>query len=137
MKTIKEIQEEILETAHLSSSGDLARQYFKDSGINIKDLELYDFQGLAYFINKEIDILVNDPEYRMIPLLIVKDKIKRNKDGVFLRCSGSYFKDREAISFWHEKSEFIGFCGELNGCNRTPFIKGFIRWINFLLGKND
>ena len=137
MKTIKQIEEEILGTAHLSSSGDLARQYFKDSGIKLKDLELYDFQGLAYFINKEINILANDPEYRMIPSLIVKEKIKEDRHGVFLRCSGSYFNDREGISFWYDNKQFIGFCGELSGCNRTPFIKGFIKWINFLLAKHE
>lgn len=126
------MREEIFETAHLNSSRDLARKYFEQSGINFADLTLEDFDKLRLFINIEIQKLLADPSYSMISKLMVKPKIKKEKSGVFLRASGNYFPDREAISFYNRGPFFIGFCVWANGCNQTPFMKGFIDWVDFL-----
>ena len=50
--------------------------------------------------------------------------------AAFLRVDGSYFKDREAISF--NGDGFIGFCGWASSRNERPFIDAFIEWTEWL-----
>ena len=126
------MREEILNSAHLITSNDLARKYFDQFGIDFAGLNMSDFEKLKSLIQIEIDKLLADTEYQMITKLRVKDKIKKNKQGVFLRISGNYFTDREGISFNNRNPLFIGFCTEMSGCNRIPFITGFVKWVDFL-----
>lgn len=126
-------KQEILDNSHKCNSSQLCREYI-DGDFLFEKMPMSNFYKLAELIQKEIDKLGNDPTYSMIPKLKVKDKIKKNKDGVFLRISGSYFNDREGISF-NFRNNFVGFCAEMDGCNRTPFIVGFLNWIEEL--KND
>ena len=138
MKTIKQIQEEILKTSHLDSSRQLARDHFKECEINIEELEAKDFKELANLINIEIQKLSKNPKREVIPELKVNSRIKKNKNGVYLRASAYYFEDREGISFWKDNKDFpVGFCANLVYYNQVPFITGFIKWINFLLAKHE
>ena len=63
--------------------------------------------------------------------------VKLNKNGklVFaeIRVKGTYFADREAITF--NEDGFIGFCGWADGYNLTPFIVGFKEWCDYLENK--
>jgi hypothetical protein len=124
-------RQEILDKSHENISSVLCRRYAGDD-YDWSALPLKAFELLAKLTQKEIDILAADKSYDMIPRLRIKDKIRINKkDGVTIRVSGSYFKDREAFSF-NFKDSFIGFCGEMSGCNRTPFITGFVNWVDEL-----
>jgi len=131
---MKDKRKEILDHSHLNSTNELARIYFRESGINFSNLEMKAFEELQLLIQIEIDKLLDDTSYRMITELKVKPIIQRTRyseHGIFLRISGSYFSDREAISFWTNPLK-IGFCGEMSGCNRIPFITGFIKWVDLL-----
>lgn len=51
-------------------------------------------------------------------------------ENAFLRVSGFYFSDREAISF--NRDGFIGFAGwadDADDTNVQPFLRGFMRWL--------
>lgn len=137
------LRKEILANSHLNSVKESARKYFVQSGINFSSLTSADFDKLQQFIQFEIDKLLADPEYRMIKELRVKAKIKRGKDYLSIRIAGSYFSDREGISFntnytaSNSRALFIGFCAEMSGCNQTPFIMGFIKWVDYLEEASD
>ena len=130
---LRPTREEIIEKAHIGSTTDLCRKYASDD-FAFQMMPIENFERLRDLIQIEIDKLLSDPTYQMITKLKVKDKIKRNKDGIFLRISGSYFSDRQGISF-NKKNGFIGFCAEMDGCNRIPFVVGFINWIDELRKK--
>jgi hypothetical protein len=78
--------------------------------------------------------LLADKSYDMVGKLRMHPNIKFDKDNVYLLTDGSYFDKREAISF-NLNSKFIGFCGWASGCNRIPFIKGFVKWCDYLVKK--
>lgn len=48
--------------------------------------------------------------------------------SAFIRVNGTYFKDREAISF--NDDGYIGFCGWAGTKNALPFYRAFARWMN-------
>lgn len=52
--------------------------------------------------------------------------------SAFLRVSGFYFSDREAISF--NKDGFIGFAGWADDVNVQPFLRAFMRWLADWMG---
>ena len=136
-------REEIFEKAHLNESSDMAREYFKQLGLEFKNIKLSDYYKLSEFIQDEINPLLADKSYQMIDKLRMKDKIKKDKWGFYLLTSGYYFNEREAISFYNpEANDYtinIGFCGWASGCNRIPYIKGFIKWCDWMCvkGKNE
>lgn len=51
-------------------------------------------------------------------------------EAAFLRVDGSYFEDREAISF--NGDGFIGFCGWASSKNERPFLDAFEEWCAWL-----
>ena len=129
------MKEEIFEKAHLEESSELARKYFKELGLRIESINLKQAEKLSEFIQSEIDVLSKDESYRMVKELKMCPKINIEKYGIFLFVDGSYFKKRQAVSFEHHKEDgytFIGLCGWASGCNRIPFIKGFIKWCDYL-----
>lgn len=128
-------RQEIIDRSHEFGASDLCRKYVGDDFL-FSAMPISNFERLSVLIQKEIDKLLADESYSMVSKLRVKDKIKKNKDGVFLRVSGSYFSDREGISF-NSRDNFIGFCGWADGCNRTPFILGFLDWVDELGGVNE
>jgi hypothetical protein len=123
-------KQDIINNSHNNNAKELCRKYIGDDLLFAK-IPFSNFRRLAELIQKEIDELLTDNSYDMIGELKVKELIKKNKDGIFLRISGSYFGDREGISFYFSNN-FVGFCGEMSGCNQTPFIIGFLNWIDEL-----
>ncbi len=132
------VKEEIFKKAYLNESSDLAREYFKEQGLKFENLNIKNIKKLRQLINIECFKLLNDKSYSIIEDLEVNVKIKKDKYGICLTTRGSYFNDREAISFWNPKTNDktlpIGFCGWASGCNRIPFIIGFIKWCDWLKG---
>lgn len=129
-------KEEIFEKAHLQESSELARSYFRELGLSFENITISQAYKLSEFITAEIEPLLADKEYHMVLRLCMEEKIKKNKYGIFLFTNGSYFKKREAIYFYNPKTNdrtiTIGFCGCASGCNRIPFIKGFIKWCDWM-----
>ena len=124
------LKEKIFETAHLEESSELARKYFDGCGLVIKYIPIFYYDKLSEFITAEINILLADESYHMVHRLTMNKKIKIDKEGVHLFTDGSYFDKRQAIDFWFK--EKIRFCGWASGCNRIPYIKGFVKWCDYL-----
>lgn len=128
-------KKDIFEKAHLGESSDLTRKYFEEKGLRVESIHLKQCEKLSEFIQIEIDKLSKDKSYQMIEDLKMNPKIRIDEAGIFLFTDGSYFKKRQAISFEHHKKDnykFIGFCGWASGCNRIPFIRGFIEWCDYV-----
>lgn len=127
-------KEEIFEKSHLNESSDLCRQYFKEQGLQLDNFYPTSYYyKLSEFIQDEMYPLLADKTYHMIEQLRMHPKIKFDKDDVYLLTDGSYFNKREAITF-DLYTKFIGFCGWASGCNRIPFIKGFVKWVDWVKG---
>ena len=128
---------EILEQAHENKSSDLARAYFYENGLSFENIKMSDYYKLSEFIEEEIKPLLADKSYHMVERLRMCDKIKKDKYGFYLLTNGAYFKEREAISFYNPKNNdkklLIGFCGWASGCNRLPYIRGFVKWCDYLI----
>ena len=114
---------------------ELARNYFKKCNLTYDDITMNDLYKLIQILNIKITeagscmLMMNEPKLRgKCP------NVKLNKSGklVFaeLRVKGTYFDDREAITF--NKDGWIGFCGWADGYNLTPFVIGFKEWCDFL-----
>lgn len=131
----QDLKEKIFETAHLEESSELARTYFDECGLKMSDVNLDNVEKLKEFITKEMLPLLADEGYHMVKRLRMNKKIKIDKDGVHLYTDGSYFNKRQAIDFWF--AEKIRFCGWASGCNRIPFIKGFIKWCDYMRVQNE
>ena len=127
---MQELRNLIFKEAHEYQTRELAIKYFLGCGLDVLKVTIEDVEKLRDFINKEIYILLADDSYSMVKDLHVKKKIKKYKFGIKLFVDGSYFKNREAISFY--KDRVIGFCGWASGCNRIPFIKGFVEWCDWM-----
>jgi hypothetical protein len=138
--TKERLVRQIISKSHLSQTKDLARQYWDSLDIDPFKLQMDDFLELKRHIQYIIDKLSSKKDYQIIPRLHIKEKILINKNKISLRVSGNYFDDREGITFYKRNKSTglnVGFCGQLNGCNQTPFIQGFITWINIYLLEND
>jgi len=134
------MKQEILEKAHLNESSELARTYFKELGLNYGLIKENDLDELRKFILNEMYPLLDNKTYHMIEELTMDKKIvSKFKKGslveAYLYTNGSYFEKRQAVSF--EEGGFIGFCGWASGCNRLPFIRGFIKWCDWMGDKNE
>jgi len=130
------IKKEIFEKAHLNESSDLCRQYFKDKGLQLDNFyPPSEYYKLSELIQKEIYPLLADKTYSMIGKLRIHPKIEFDKDYVYLFADGYYFNKREAITF-DLRNKSIWFCGWASGCNRIPFIKGFVKWCDYLKETN-
>lgn len=125
-------KEQVYEKAHLNESSELARCYFKELGLQLENFypKSY-YEKLSEMIQEEMYPLLADKTYQMVRNLRMHSKIKYDKDDVYLLTDGSYFSKREAITFDLYK-RFIGFCGWASGCNRIPYIKGFIKWCDWI-----
>lgn len=116
---------------------ELARNYFKESGLTYDDIGMNEIYKLIQILNEKISkanscmIMINEPKLkgRYKNIILKNDKI------VFaeIRVKGTYFNDREAITF--NEDGFIGLCGWADGYNLTPFVIGFKEWCNYLKDK--
>ncbi len=132
---------DIMDNAHKEESSNWAREYFKESGIVFSNIGIEDCKKLRFFINEICFKLCDDKNYSMIKDLEVKRRTRSDKWGIYLKADGSYFKNREAISFWTPDEKLndldfpVGFCAWASGCNRIPFIQGFIKWCDWMKEK--
>ena len=116
----------------------IAREYFNKCNLSYDDIGMNEIYMLIKYLNREIVnadgcmIMINEPKLRGR-----YTNIKLNKNGkiVFaeIRVKGTYFDDREAITF--NDYGFIGFCGWADGRNLTPFVVGFKKWCDYLARK--
>ena len=145
---MSKLREEIFEKAHLEISSDLARKYFYDYGLKLTDIDKKEIQKLKMFMQIEIDKLLVDESYSMVKKLCIDYQVIRNKSGIFIKTNGSYFDKREAICFRkypgfpnytkEQKPRIeIYFCGWASGCNRIPYIKGFIEWCDWMFSEKE
>lgn len=123
-------KEEIFEKAHWEESSELARTYFKECELKMEEITMEQYQKLSEFITAEIKPLLADKSYQMVQDLRMHKKIKKYKEGIHLLTDGSYFEGRQAISFYFKDK--IIFCSWASGCNRIPYIKGFVKWCDYL-----
>lgn len=116
---------------------ELSREYFKNCKITYDDIAMDDIYKLIKLLNKRITItnscaiMIKEPKLSGVNKNII---FKENK-LVFaeLRVKGTYFDDREAITF--HKDGFIGICGWADGYNLTPFVMAFKDWCDYMKGK--
>ena len=139
----QDLKEKIFETSHLEESSELARQYFDECGLVVKYIPISYYEKLSEFITAEMLPLLADKTYHMVERLRMDKKIWKDEDGIYLTTSGSYFSKRDAIAFskrdaiafWFKDK--IIFCPWASGCNRIPYIKGFVRWCDYLKQLNS
>lgn len=114
---------------------ELAREYFKKCNFTYDDIDMNAIYRLIQILNFKIVeanscmLMINEPKLRGR-----YTNVKLNKNGklVFaeIRVKGTYFDDREAITF--NEDGFIGICGWADGYNLTPFVLGFKDWCDWL-----
>ncbi len=114
---------------------ELAREYFKKCNLTYDDIDMNAIYRLIQILNFKIVeanscmLMINEPKLRGR-----YTNVKLNKNGklVFaeIRVKGTYFDDREAITF--NEDGFIGICGWADGYNLTPFVLGFKDWCDWL-----
>ena len=124
------LRNQIFELAHREESSELCRQYFSMIGLRMSDVNLNNCYKLSEFITNEMLPLLADKSYHMVERLRMCPKIKKDKEAIYLFTSGSYFSKRDAICFWFEDK--IIFCPWASGCNRIPYINGFVKWADWL-----
>ncbi len=117
---------------------ELARNYFEKCNLTYDEITMNDLYKLIQILNIKIAeagscmLMINEPK-----LSGINKNIKLSKDGklVFaeIRVKGTYFDDREAITFYDDG--FIGFCGWADGYNLTPFVMAFKEWCDYLKNK--
>jgi len=117
---------------------DECRQLFIDKGLSYKDINLSKIHEL-----KELLIIELLEFHKTNPHIDLKFKktgskgkgCKFNEDGsvnkYFLMVSGSYFNDREAISF--NQDGFIGFAGWADSTNVSPMLNAFEKWVEEII----
>ena len=117
---------------------ELAREYFKKCNLTYDDIDMNAIYRLIKILNFKIFetnscmLIINEPKLRGR-----YTNVKLNKNGKLIfaeiRVKGTYFDDREAITF--NEDGFIGICGWADGYNLTPFVLGFKDWCDWLKNK--
>lgn len=101
-----------------------SRELYKLYSILKTELENYKIKG-QFMLIKKMKIQINS--------------INFNADGsieyAFFRCKGSWFDDREAISF--NRDGFIGFAGWADSTNIIPFVESFKKWLKWMKGNKS
>ena len=122
-------------TAITNLDADSLREQFAEH-FSYEDLNEADIVRLAMFVMQECatHCLYGEHTRFWVPSLLPKHGVKVHMsetggiESAFIRCNGTYFKDREAISF--NGDGFIGFAGWADSKNVQPFYKAFQRWMN-------
>ena len=125
-----------------------ARNHFEEAGLTYSDIKEKDFYMLLALLAEELEKLgeeVKDPNTHGIASMRISDRngLKRylpifnKKDNgeletAYIFVDSHYFNGREAISF---NRDFVGFAGWADDTNIQPFVKAFIRFTDYLKGK--
>lgn len=98
---------------------------------NIGSKELFKLKNI---LKEELNSFFNQNHWIKFYNRNNKNDLQFNPDGsieyAFLRCKGSWFDDREAISF--NRDGFIGFAGWADSTNIRPFRRAFFKWLIWL-----
>lgn len=114
---------------------DKAREYFKSKGLDYSKINLEDIKKLSEIASEELEEYLKKGGFHAqqmgmnVRKLRVKDVKVLKKTGLQcarIKIQGSYFHDREGITF--SSTGFIGFGGELSDTNIQPILKAFYRW---------
>lgn len=118
----------------------LARDYFRKCNITYEDIGMNEIYKLIQILNKKIAeagscmLMINEPKLKGR-----NTNIKLNKNGKIkfaeIRVKGTYFDDREAITF--NEDGFIGFCGWADDYNLTPFVTSFKDWCDYMSKRKE
>lgn len=125
-----------------------ARNHFEEAGLTYSDIKEKDFYMLLALLAEELEKFgeeVKDPNTHGIASMRISDRngLKRylpifnKKDNgeletAYIFVDSRYFNGREAISF---NRDFVGFAGWADDTNIQPFVKAFIRFTDYLKGK--
>lgn len=126
---------------------DDARRYFWNSGHSYETMLFNNrIEKLGELINKHLGIYNTLNQYPyFIKTIQNTEKVRfvdhNNAYQCFIKGKGSYFQDREMVSFnWEKDSNtnnphWIGFCGDADDKNAQPILRAFIEWCDFYKGK--
>lgn len=120
-----------------------ARKYFKESGLAYSDIKEKDFYMLMALLADELEKyseIVKDPNTHGISTMRISTGLKRNMPvfnkqsngnlkSAFIKVDSHYFEGREAISL---NEDFVGFAGWADDTNIQPFVKAFVRFVDYL-----
>lgn len=116
-----------------------ARALFKyEYNLSYSDIGSKKLYKLHQFLSIELKNHDIEPHrIVMLPIEIRQNYIAFKDDGsikhAFLRCKGSHFDEREAISF--NSNDFIGFAGWSDDTNIVPFVEAFKKWLKWIRGQ--
>lgn len=113
----------------MKDNRDVARDYFKKHNLTYEKITVDSLYKLRELCQIEIE---NHIEFKMTmcdAIHVCPTKSHKIKFA-FLRVSGSYFHEREAISF--NEDGFIGFCGWASTINSIPFTIAFEKWVDWI-----
>lgn len=113
-----------------------AREHFKNCGLTYSKIDDLKIRKLINMLDRKfLDNIENGYDFHksmnLAMRLPLKKDIKALKKGLkfaYLKCDGSYFSGREAISF--NEDGFIGFCGWADNSNANQFLECFCDWCN-------
>lgn len=117
---------------------DEARAYFAGKGLSYDNISLLSIRKLSNMVESElIDYYQSGGEHAMQMNMRVSNQKKKDtnfKGGNLVAArigiDGSYFKDREGITF--SQTGFIGFGGEFSDVNVQPILQAFCKWCDTL-----
>lgn len=120
-----------------------ARVYFNEKGLSYKDITAEKLDLLETLLVSELAAYRNSGDKHAAEMALQlrkplkKDRKILKRTGLHyanFRVSGSYFQNREAISF--NRDGFIGFGGEFSTANVQPMLKAFIKWCKEIAPEN-
>ena len=117
---------------------DEAREHFNCSKLTYANLTLGDIFILMGILSNELSSYMEygGDHAQQMAMRLHTPKVKDIKGSVnglkyaYIKISGSYFKEREGISF--NENGRIGFGGELSDVNTEPVLKAFCQWCDTL-----
>ena len=112
-----------------------ARKYFKALGLSYDKITPIKMRKLSNMVEAELINYIEsgDSHAAQMGMSVSPQKVKNTKflngklEYYFIKINGSYFKEREGISFTNS-NEFIGFAGEFSDVNTAPILKAFCKW---------
>lgn len=112
-----------------------ARDYFKQKNLSYLQIDQGKLDILQELLAEELAVYRNsgDEHAQQMRMKLRKPLKKHTKilkrTGLIyaaFKVDGSYFENREAISF--NRDGFIGFGGEFSSVNVQPMLKAFFKW---------
>lgn len=110
-------------------TSDYCRKLFKSLNLTYEDARQH-INSLINYLDLELQSY-SKTENGMEIKMTVNKKIRHDRvGGTYILVDGSYFSNREAISF--NGDGFIGFCGWASTKNSMPIYNAFISWCQYV-----